>query len=302
MLSDSLSNIDFNTIIIHICICRRQNEHHNGRCADPPPPPIRAAQGAAAATNTAASSDDAMHLKGIVFDMDGTLCIPPPPSPQPPSPSTDPHSPSPPPRRKGEPQNYMFGEMRAALAIPPDTDILDHVHRLAEPQQTEAFDTIQAIERTAMAQQVPQAGLVTLMEFLDRHGIRKAICTRNFDTPVNHLLEKNIPSHVDPFSPIVTREFRPPKPSPAGILHIAHAWGLTEAAAVPASPPEARRLPLIMVGDSVDDMAAGRDAGALTVLLRSRGKEALERDERTDVVVGRLDELIALLEEGLQAR
>lgn len=54
-----------------------------------------------------------------------------------------------------------------------------------------------------------------------------------------------------------------------------------------------------MVGDSVDDMAAGRDAGALTVLLRSEGKEELERDERTDLVVGRLDELVRVLEEGV---
>ncbi|KAF2773791.1 HAD-like protein [Teratosphaeria nubilosa] len=224
------------------------------------------------AANAPTSSENSVQLKGIVFDMDGTLC---------------------------EPQNYMFGEMRSALGITKDIDILDHVHSLPEPQQTEAFDKIKGIERTAMAKQVPQAGLVTLMEFLDRHGIRKGICTRNFDTPVNHLLEKNIPSHINPFSPIITRDFRPPKPSPAGILHIAHAWGLTGSASVPASPPEERRLPLVMVGDSVDDMASGRDAGALTVLLRSEGKEELERDERTDVVVGRLDELIALLEEGL---
>jgi len=42
-----------------------------------------------------------------------------------------------------------------------------------------------------------------------------------------------------------------------------------------------------MVGDSVDDMAAGYRAGALTVLLRSPDKEDLEDDEQTDVVVDR---------------
>lgn len=56
-----------------------------------------------------------------------------------------------------------------------------------------------------------------------------------------------------------------------------------------------------MVGDSVDDMTSGRDAGALTVLLRSEGKEELETDERTDVVISRLDELIGLLKSGLVA-
>lgn len=42
--------------------------------------------------------------------------------------------------------------------------------------------------------------------------------------PVNHLLQTFLPENK--FAPIVTREFRPPKPHPAGILHIASTWGL----------------------------------------------------------------------------
>lgn len=42
-----------------------------------------------------------------------------------------------------------------------------------------------------------------------------------------------------------------------------------------------------MVGDSIDDIIAGHDAGAATVLLRSPGKEELETDERTDLVIDR---------------
>ncbi|KAF7188065.1 putative hydrolase [Pseudocercospora fuligena] len=218
-------------------------------------------------------SEGLLQLKGIVFDMDGTLC---------------------------EPQNYMFGEMREALQIDKNIDILDHIHSLPEKEQREAFEKVRKIESKAMEKQIPQAGLVTLMEELDRHGIKKGICTRNFDMPVNHLLRNHIPGHLNPFAPVVTREFRPPKPSPAGILHIANAWGLVQSSTVPETPPEERPLPLIMVGDSVDDMAAGRDAGALTVLLRSEGKEELETDSRTDVVISRLDELVALLREGLK--
>jgi phosphoglycolate phosphatase-like HAD superfamily hydrolase len=110
---------------------------------------------------------------------------------------------------------------------------------------------------------------------------------------VTHLLSTHLPSHIDAFHPIVTRDFRPPKPSPAGILHIAKAWGV-----------EANEsgLPLIMVGDSIDDIIAGYDAGALTVLVKSPGKEDLEADERTHVVVERLDELVGLLEKGIEAR
>ena len=57
-----------------------------------------------------------------------------------------------------------------------------------------------------------------------------------------------------------------------------------------------------MVGDSIDDIIAGYEAGALTVLVRSEGKEELEVDSRTDVVVERLDELVGLLEGGIEAR
>ena len=44
--------------------------------------------------------------------------------------------------------------------------------------------------------------------------------------PVTHLLQTFLPGKT--FAPIVTREFRPPKPDPAGILHIARAWGLDD--------------------------------------------------------------------------
>lgn len=66
-----------------------------------------------------------------------------------------------------------------------------------------------------------------------------------------------------------------------------------------SSPPQ---LPLIMVGDSIDDIIAGYEAGALTVLVKSAGKEELERDDRTHVIIERLDELIGLLEGGIVAR
>ncbi|KAK5682577.1 hypothetical protein LTS10_005705 [Elasticomyces elasticus] len=216
-----------------------------------------------------------MQLKGVVFDMDGTLC---------------------------EPQNYMFAQMREAVGITKEVDILDHIHSLSAGEQENAFAKIQAIEREAMAAQVPQAGLVTLMEYLDERGVQKGICTRNFDAPVAHLLANHLPGHVTEFAPIITRDFKPPKPSPAGILHIAHKWSITNTANVPKTPAADRLLPLIMVGDSIDDMVAGYEAGALTVLLRSEGKEELEADERTDIVISRLDELIGLLEGGLRSR
>ncbi|KAK3301413.1 HAD-like domain-containing protein [Chaetomium fimeti] len=244
-------------------------------------------------------------LEGIVFDVDGTLC---------------------------EPQTYMFSEMRNALGIAKSQDILEHVYSLPSPdQQHRAMELIRDIERRAMLQQVAQPGLTELMAYLDERGVRKGICTRNFDTPVNNLLNKFLAGSV--FAPIVTREFRPPKPDPAGILHIARSWGLlrssTGEAGVPANAEEeeerrsaeessrqegetdgvdllqtrvgeavADASGLIMVGDSIDDMTAGRRAGATTVLLVNDVNRHLADHEHTDLVISRLDELIDVLEHG----
>jgi hypothetical protein len=44
--------------------------------------------------------------------------------------------------------------------------------------------------------------------------------------PVMHLLKTFLPKYT--FFPIITRSFHPPKPDPAGILHIAAEWGLDD--------------------------------------------------------------------------
>jgi phosphoglycolate phosphatase-like HAD superfamily hydrolase len=106
--------------------------------------------------------------------------------------------------------------------------------------------------------------------------------------PIEHLLTTFIPEQK--FEPIITRAFKPPKPSPAGINHIAKSWGL----------PSARNL--IMVGDSIDDMTAGHKAGAATVLLVNPVNEHLTFHDHTDLVISRLDEVIEVLEDGFEGR
>lgn len=188
----------------------------------------------------------------------------------------------------------MFHDMRTVLGITKATDILEHVESLPPAQQATALEAIRAIERKAMAAQVPQPGLNTLMQYLDSRGIRKAICTRNFDVPVQNLLTTFLQGSV--FHPVVTRDFKPPKPDPAGILHIAKDWGLElEDGRVDASG-------LIMVGDSIDDMTAGRSAGAATVLLVNDVNQKLADHAHTDLVIGSLEELVNILDNGFQGR
>ncbi|KAJ4374519.1 hypothetical protein N0V86_007388 [Didymella sp. IMI 355093] len=225
-------------------------------------PPVRPRRFAPLNPEKKSTEDKRPALKGIVFDVDGTLCLP---------------------------QNYMFGEMRAALGIDKGTDILDHIYSLPDAEQEEAQEKVRDIERTAMKKQKPQAGLAELMDYLDSRGLKKGICTRNFDAPVEHLLTTFLPSSK--FSPVITREFRPPKPDPAGILHIAKQW-----------MHEDGGESLIMVGDSIDDMTAGFRAGAATVLLVNDVNKHLAEHQHTDLVVKQLDDLIQILENGFEGR
>ncbi|KAI2795050.1 putative hydrolase [Penicillium oxalicum] len=210
-------------------------------------------------------SSDAPTLKGIVFDVDGTLCLP---------------------------QHHMFTEMRDALGIDKSIDILDHIRDLPTAEDRDAaIARIQAVERRAMLEQEPQPGLVKLMEYLQSRGLRRALCTRNFETPVQYLLQNHLPSHE--FLPIITRDTPNvlPKPDPAGILHIAQEWGLTN-----------RAENMIMVGDSLDDMTSGHEAGAATVLVVNERNGHLQEHPHTDLCIRRLDELVDILEGGFLGR
>lgn len=60
--------------------------------------------------------------------------------------------------------------------------------------RTAAVEKVRAVERRAMMDQQPQPGLVQLMDYLQSRGVRRALCTRNFEyglfpisrSPVSH--------------------------------------------------------------------------------------------------------------------
>lgn len=221
----------------------------------------------------------------------------------------------------------MFREMRSVLDIPKSTDILDHIRSLSsepdekpsndgEPSspQSRAQEAIRQIERNAMSTQEPQPGLVELMKYLEGRKIPKALCTRNFLLPVEHLIDTFLSDLKGGFDMIITRETKgvQPKPSPEGLWKIAQNWGLEQEAVASEDktvdsadghdPLEiARRYlgqGLIMVGDSIDDMASGYRAGAATVLLVNEDNKELADHKFTDLSVHRLDELVEILDNG----
>ncbi len=134
-----------------------------------------------------------MPLKGVIFDMDGTLT----------EPAID------------------FAEMRRRVGI-PSGDILLTIRSWPEERQRAAFRIIDEIEEVARARLVVQPGVHELMDLLDERGMPKGIITRNTEKSVRHL-QRFIRTT---FSAVLTRDFHPVKPDPAAVRHICGQWGL----------------------------------------------------------------------------
>lgn len=79
-------------------------------------------------------------------------------------------------------ETYVY---RQVLSISSKTDILEHIYSLpTEQQQLEGMAAIREIESAAMGLQEPQPGLEDLMGYLEMRGLRKALCTRNFESAI----------------------------------------------------------------------------------------------------------------------
>ncbi|TGZ76793.1 HAD-like protein, partial [Ascodesmis nigricans] len=199
-------------------------------------------------------------LHGLIFDLDGTLTLPPPP--------------------------WFFPSLRAASGAPPGVDILHYISTLPPSAQSAANAHLEAIERRAMSSMQPQPGLPSLLAWCEVNNIRTGVVTRNFDEPVSHLVTTHLTSR-DPetgrerrheFMPVLTRGFREVKPSPGPLLECMRVWG-TGCGNV------------LMVGDSKDDVEAARRAGVGCVVVRNEGNGEVAEMEGVVGVVERLEEL-----------
>ena len=177
-------------------------------------------------TSTSTSTSRRL-VRGVVFDMDGTLCV---------SAALD------------------FAEMRRRVGC-ETSDILGEVDSWNEARRTKAYEIIGEMEREALKTTVIAPGAMDVAATLDGMGIPRALVTRNAASSVEFF--HDTVWTMAPFSPWLSREFKPYKPAPDSLLHICELWG--------CSPSE-----IIMVGDSAkDDVVSGNAAGALTVLLDS---------------------------------
>jgi hydrogenase expression/formation protein HypE len=207
----------------------------------------------------------APRFPAVLFDFDGTLT---------------------------HPDALDFPALRTALDCPPGTLILEFIDALPSEAERQAKRRILwDFERAAARASVPNEGAEDLVARLKRAGVVLGILTRNTRSSVLASLDNFRAVREGDFRVIVTRESGGrPKPHPDGVLVAARDLGV-------------RPRDLLVVGDFVFDIAAGKAAGAATVLL-TNGRNpdqmrpvgaAAALEAAPDYTIRRLEELAAIL-------
>jgi HAD superfamily hydrolase (TIGR01509 family) len=195
-------------------------------------------------------------IRAVLFDFDGTLT---------------------------RPEAIDFGVIRRLLGCPPQTFILEFIQALpTEDERREALRILDEFELAAARASVPNDGAEELIGLLSRKGVPRGILSRNSRTSILEAM-KNFPTcGTADFDVILTRESPGRhKPHPDGVLHAARLFGV--------APGE-----VLMVGDYVFDIEAGKAAGASTALL-TNGRAAPPIQPAPDFTVATLRELPPLL-------
>jgi hydrogenase expression/formation protein HypE len=203
-------------------------------------------------------------IRAVLFDFDGTLT---------------------------RPGDLDFKALRAKLACPPGTPVLEFIGTLQGPEQVTALATLDQFEYAGAERAEANTGAESLIFYLKAQKIPFGVASRNSRRSVHRSLENFEFLRESDFSVFITRESPlPAKPDPAPVL-----WA--------AQQMQVRVEELLVVGDFVFDVEAGRRAGALTVwLTNGRPADFLEFSLAPHHSVETLSELEALIAELLLFR
>jgi hydrogenase expression/formation protein HypE len=200
------------------------------------------------------------RLKAVLFDFDGTLT---------------------------RPGALDFPAIKEELGCPPDTPVLEFIRSLSDHRaQRAAFQRLNDFEMAAAADSRPNPGAEALIDWLKRRSVLTGIVTRNSRASVCRSLANFHTLRFEDFDLVISRDDTvAPKPSGDGIALAARRLGI--------APDQ-----ILMVGDFVFDMEAGRAAGTRTALLDPRHDPALE-NVQCDFRIQCLEELTAIVRDGL---
>ncbi len=175
---------------------------------------------------------------------------------------------------------HDFGFIRQELAIPDGEDILEHLATLPPEVAEKRHKRLDEIERELASQSIAAPGTGELLAHLHSRGTKLGIVTRNSSEVAQATLEAIGIGHYFTPGQILGRSEALPKPDPAGIVQLQQQWQV-----------EADEL--VMVGDYLYDLQAGKSAGALTIHVGR--PDGLRWPEQTDIMVETLAELVQMM-------
>lgn len=195
------------------------------------------------------------RLKAVLFDFDGTLT---------------------------KPGQLDFAVIKEQVGCPTDRPVLEYIQGLPEAEQKEAFEKLERFELEAAERAEPNDSASEVVKFLRSRALRVGVLSRNGQKSILRSLANFADLNPENFDVIISRdEPVAPKPDPEGVLEAARRMDV--------SPEE-----LIVVGDYVFDVQAGRRAGAVTALLRTTQAEDYIEPE-SDFTISSLSEVSSLL-------
>ena len=194
-----------------------------------------------------------LQSKHWVFDMDGTLTQ----------------------------HIHNFVDMRRQLGLPDDMMMLEAISELPPEEAAELSEKLERMELDYAELAKPMPHIHDFLQLLLDNGASIGILTRNTLNVAKRTLEVcNLTNFFQP-EHILDRNLCPPKPSPAGIIHLLKAW-------------QAPTTDAVMIGDYLLDLEAGRNAGVHTIHLDTSNQ--FPWPEHTDLKASHFQQLIQWFE------
>jgi len=200
------------------------------------------------------------RISAVLFDFDGTLT---------------------------KPDALDFTVIKNIIGCPEEIPALEFIENISDPQKkAKALKELSLFESRAAASSEPNPGAEELIRTIHSMSLPMGLITRNSIDSVRKALNNFSGIGLDDFDIVITRDDPvKPKPSPDGILLAARKLKI-----------EPRQI--LMVGDFVFDMDAGRNAGTLTALLDVNPRVDKSRIE-CDIIISCLTDLEPVLQMGL---
>ncbi len=133
-------------------------------------------------------------VRGVVFDLDGTLVV----------------------------QELDFEAMRREIGLPSGTPLLEAVAGLHGAEREAAVAVLRRHELAAAETARLNPGVLAFLDWLTQRGVRQAVLSRNMREAVLKVLHRCGVS----FELVLAREDAPYKPSPEGLWQICTTWGM----------------------------------------------------------------------------